>query len=317
MTGLYLIAYASVAVFLAAVVIRGLRAMRMPVHLRWEIYPVAHEKGRAHYGGSYFEDLDWWTKPRHKSRISELMAMGAEILLLKGVWEHNRPLWWRSYPFHLGLYLLIAFLGLIVFGAILQAVGVDVVPGSGMIANSLDVLIRASGVAGLGLATLGSLLLLLWRLGDKEVRDYTKPAHIANLLFILAGVGTALVAFAVEDAGFYRIREFVYCLVTFKFSASETHLLPGAVVKAAIVLGCLLIAYIPLTHMAHFFLKYFTWHQIRWNDEPNLPGGALEREIMDRLGQPVTWAAPHIGADGKKTWADLATSDMPEEKTEK
>ncbi len=309
---LYVTAYVCVVVFVAAVVIRGLRVLRMPVHLRWEIYPVAHEKGRAHYGGSYFEELDWWTKPRGRAWISEALAMGAEILLLKGVWEHNRRLWWRSYPFHLGLYLLVGFLGLLVLGAILQIAGLCPVDGGCPVAAAVDVLMRVFGIAGLVLTVLGTALMLLWRLTDADVRDYTKPAHLINLVFILAASGVALVAVASRQDGFGDLRQFLCHLITLKTAQP----VGGALLGAAIVLGCLLIAYIPLTHMAHFFLKYFTWHQIRWNDEPNLPGGKLEGQIQERLGQPVSWSAPHIGADGRKNWVDLALGGMPEEEKE-
>lgn len=308
MAAVYVIAYASVLVFVLAVVIRGYRALSMPLHLRWEIYPVAHEKGRAHYGGSYFEELDWWTKPRASSKVSELTAMGAEILLLKGVWEHNRRLWWRSYPFHLGLYLLIGFLGLTILGAILAAIGAPVASDASALGAGLDALIGLSGWAGLILATLGTVLLLIWRLTDEDVRDYTRPSHIANLVIILIGIGTALIACLAEDPGFVAMRGFVYQLVTFQAGP-----IAGTLVKLAVVASCLMIAYIPLTHMAHFFLKYCTWHQIRWNDTPNLPGGPMEAQIMAELQKPITWSAPHIGADGKKTWADVATSPMPEQ----
>ena len=67
--------------------------------------------------------------------------------------------------------------------------------------------------------------------------------------------------------------------------------------------------------MSHFIGKYFAYHSIRWNDEPNLPGGDQEEGIRKALSQPVNWAAPHIGADGKKTWADLATKGPEEEET--
>lgn len=311
MTLLYVVAYACVVVCLAAILIRGYRAKSMPVHLRWELYPVAHEKGKARHGGSYFEELDWWTKARSKSRVSEMTAMGAEILLLKGVWEHNRSLWWRSYPFHLGLYLLMGFLGLTVLSAILQAVGICPTDGTCPVDRGLGVLILLFGVIGLDLTALGSLLMLVWRLTDQKVRDFTKPAHIFNLVVILVVVVVARIAVGLEDQSFAGIRGFTYRLITFDLAP-----VAGGLMTVAILLGCLLIAYIPLTHMAHFFLKYFTWHQIRWNDEPNVRGGKLEAQILDRLGQPVTWSAPHWGADGKKTWADLATSDMPEQKKE-
>jgi hypothetical protein len=37
------------------------------------------------------------------------------------------------------------------------------------------------------------------------------------------------------------------------------------------------------------------------------PGSRLDRELKVMLGQSPTWAAPHVGADGKKTWVDIAT----------
>ena len=98
--------YAAVIIFLVAVAYRAAKISRLPMHLRWELYPVAHEKGRASYGGSYLEEPDWWTKPRESSLIGELKVMLPEIFLLAGVWEHNRKHWFRSFPFHVGLYLL-------------------------------------------------------------------------------------------------------------------------------------------------------------------------------------------------------------------
>jgi len=69
---LLVLSYVSVAVFVAAVVCRAAKISRLPIHLRWELYPVAHEKGRASYGGSYLEESDWWTKPRESSLVGEL-----------------------------------------------------------------------------------------------------------------------------------------------------------------------------------------------------------------------------------------------------
>jgi nitrate reductase gamma subunit len=72
----YVIAYGALAVFLIACVARMLKWSRMPMHLRWELYPVAHEGGgRAAYGGSYLEETDWWTKPREVSMLGELKVM--------------------------------------------------------------------------------------------------------------------------------------------------------------------------------------------------------------------------------------------------
>ena len=86
--------------------------------------------------------------------------------------------------------------------------------------------------------------------------------------------------------------------------------------RSLLILMSLLLAYIPLTHMSHFIGKYFAYHSIRWNDEPNLPGGSQEKAIQEALGRPVSWAASHIQGDGKKTWADVATT-LPEQEAKK
>jgi hypothetical protein len=62
--------------------------------------------------------------------------------------------------------------------------------------------------------------------------------------------------------------------------------------------------------MTHFFTKYFTYHKVRWDDKQNTPAGKMEKKISKLLGQKVTWSAPHVGSEGKKTWIDI-TSDIP------
>jgi nitrate reductase gamma subunit len=76
-----------------------------------------------------------------------------------------------------------------------------------------------------------------------------------------------------------------------------------------LALGLVFLAYLPFTQMMHFVAKYFTYHEVRWNDEPLVVGGKLERKVKKLLNQPVTWAGPHVHADGKKTWVDIATEE--------
>jgi hypothetical protein len=97
----YVVIYACAAIFAAGCIVRAVRYARLPLHLRWELYPVPHEApDRAAHGGSYFEQLDWWMKPPESNFFGELAAMLPEIVFLKGVWEHNRRLWFRV-PIHL------------------------------------------------------------------------------------------------------------------------------------------------------------------------------------------------------------------------
>ena len=310
---LLVVAYASVVVFVAAVAHRFLAISRLPLHLRWELYPVAHEKGRASYGGSYLEEKDWWTKPREFSMLGELKVMIPEILFLAGVWEHNRKHWFRSFPFHFGLYLLAGLIALLFAGAIATLAGAHIAPGAGLIWGTLYHLTYIVGFAGIGLGLIGSVALLARRVFETDYTEYTKKADYFNLAFFVVTLVVALAAHVGADPGFDALRTYVARLVTFDFSSSGVGSVPLTGLTAAeIVLGCLLMAYIPLTHMSHFFTKWFMYHDIRWSDEPNLPGGKIEAQVNQMLQYPVSWSAPHIRGDGKKNWVDVATSGVEE-----
>ena len=121
-TLVYVIAYLGIVFFLIAVAVRFVFWSRMPMHVRWELYPVAHEGGgRAAYGGSYLEETDWWQKPRQVSLLGELKVMVPEILFLVALREHNRKLWTRSFPFHFGLYLVGGTTVLMMVGGLVAA----------------------------------------------------------------------------------------------------------------------------------------------------------------------------------------------------
>lgn len=308
---LLVLSYVSAAVFVAAIGYRAVKIARLPIHLRWELYPVAHEKGRASYGGSYLEQPEWWTKPRRRWLVGELMVMIPEILFLKGVWEHNRKHWLRSFPFHFGLYLLAALVVLLLAGGISVAVGLNVSADGSLLGRALYHLTDVVGYAGLGLGLVGAAALLATRTLDPDYREYTKKADYFNLAFFVVTFVVALAAHAVADPHFTGLRAYFARLATLDFSSADLRLpFPSGLGALEIALASLLLAYIPLTHMSHFFTKWFMYHDVRWNDEPNLVGGEIERKVGEALQYPVSWSAPHIRGDGKKTWADVATSGV-------
>lgn len=306
----YVVAYLGIGIFVIAVIARFVMWSKMPIHMRWELYPVAHEGKRARYGGSYLEEVDWWKKPRESSRMAELKAMFAEIVFLVALREHNRKLWFVSFPFHFGLYLVIGCTVLMILTGILAGVSPTILDG--VVGDLLGYAIVACGFGGLILGLIGAAGLLGRRLTDPDLKDFTAPADIFNLVFFIVAFGCALVHGALTDRDFSRASVFMQNLVTFKMGA-----LPGTwagvLTTVTVCLMGVLVAYIPLTHMSHFVGKYFAYHSIRWNDDPNTPGSKHEKPIGDVLQYPVTWAAPHIGADGKKSWADVATADLPPE----
>jgi nitrate reductase gamma subunit len=236
-----------------------------------------------------------------------------EILFLKGLWEHNRSLWRLSFPFHFGLYLLVGTGALLFLGALGELVGGLLVAPGTFLGGSLYFLTAVLGVLGAVLTILGGLGLLVRRLTDEDLKDYTSPSHIFNLLFIIAAAGSLLAAVILVDHDFALARDYVASLMGGHKAPpllEETEALASPVMALEILLISLLIAYIPLTHMSHFFTKWFTWHKIRWDDEPNRVGSWIEKRIQEALNYPVSWSAEHIHADGKKTWADLATEEV-------
>jgi nitrate reductase gamma subunit len=299
--------YFCIGLFVVAAGLRIYKQLKMPVHLRWELYPVMTEGGdKPKYGGSYLEELNWWEKKREHSLWNEITFMAPEILLLRGLWEENKKLWWVSFPFHFGLYLLIGTFGLLFIGALAQFGGVTIDPSGGILGAGIYYLTILLGFAGLTLGLAGSIGLIGRRLIDSDLKKYTAISDMFNLFLFLAFFAAGLAAWLLFDHSFAGARGFVTGLLTFQ--APETLTLVGT---ATAFLAAFAIGYIPLTHMSHMFMKYFMYHSIRWEDTPNTKGSQVEAAIIKNLGFKPTWSAAHIGADGSKTWVDVATT-VPE-----
>ncbi len=304
----YIIAYAGLVIFLLGVSVRISLWVRMPIHVRWELYPVAHEGARAAYGGSYLEETDWWTKPRNFSWWGELKVMLPEILFLVALREHNRKLWFRSFPFHFGLYLVAATSVILLANGLVAALGL----GDPLATLAAMRMVTILGAVGLAAALFGAVGLYVRRLRLPELRKYSTNADYFNVAAFALTFGFALVSVLTQGVGFFiYLKEFAVRLLSFDpAGGASASTLPAV----SIVLMGALLAYIPWTHMSHFIGKYFAYHAVRWNDTPNLPGGPQEASIREALGWPVSWAAPHIRGDGRKSWATVATESAEGER---
>jgi nitrate reductase gamma subunit len=232
--------------------------------------------------------------------------MFLEIVFLKGVWKHNPKLWIFSFPFHFGLYLIIGWLGLAFVLSILMAAEVTFSPGFG---KFVQIVVAILGYAGLILTALGTLGLLYRRIASPDIRRYSAPVEYINLLFILAVVGVALFVHLTIDPWLLGPIAYLASLVTF----SKAGAFPAAM-QIEFILGSLLLAYIPLTRMAHFIAKYFLYHDVRWSDDPNPRGGKIESKLKQTFGYPMQWKGPHIQTG--KSWAEVGTKfeEVKEEK---
>jgi len=298
---LILLVWVGALLFFCGALAKIVRYARMPMHVRWELYPVPHEKGKAEHGGSFLEDVDWWTKPIPNSKTSELMAMGEEIFLLKGVFESNKPLWIWTLPFHLGLYLLVILVGLLVIGGIAQnVIAVPLAEGAGFW-RFWHYLTALVAWVGLILSAIGTLGLLQRRLFDAKLKGYTPPAAVLNLLFMLAIFVVGILARNAVDPSAAMLRSAVADLLAFRTPAVA----PPGLIVVELAMFAVFVAYLPFTFMSHMYMKFFTYHSVRWDDHPRRPGEPTDPRLMEYLKYPVSWSAKHVTKGKHKTWADV------------
>ena len=295
---LLIISYVLIVIFLATFLIKTRKMAKLPIHLRWELSPVPHEKGKSHYGGSYLEEYDWWTKKREKSIVDEFIFMGKEIFFLKGVFENNKKLWYLSFPFHFGMYLLTAAA---VLTFILAVIPTSALPMAETIPGSF---IEILAVIGFIIGGIGTLGLLARRILDPNLKNYTTSGALFNLFFLLALFLSGLVSVFVAPNFYGEMNNYAQSLIF-----AETTGIVSGVVSLHCIITLLFLAYLPFTKMLHFLAKYFTYHDVRWNDSPMIGNKKMQKEVIELLNQRVTWAAPHLNADGKKNWVDIATEE--------
>ncbi len=298
-TWLQIVTYAFIALIIIIYLTRLAKYARMPVHLRWELYPLVGEKNRP-LGGSYLEDREWWSSPREeKSFLKEMKFMGEEVIWFKEYYRLNKPYWYYVFPFHIGVFTFMVFIAALIAGALTQIGGIQI---SGM-SPALwgQFLYYATTVVG-GIAlifgTLGSAALLIRRIFNADLRPYTRRIEYFNIILILALFLTGLVSWALYDHVFAVDRQYFVSLLTFSG-------VPGIspLTISHILLVLITTAYLPFTNMMHFFAKWFTYHKIRWDDAPNLRGSSLESKLGPLHDLPLSWTAPHVQALGR--WSDI------------
>lgn len=288
--------YLAVLVFVVVTAKKVFSIMGMPRHLRWDLYPVAHDGPQ----GSPYQELNHWEKERRVSLAHELAEMAEEIMLLKRTFLYNRKMWNFSFPMHIGMYLIIGWMALLVIGAVLQlATGMNIASTSTVFwAQALNAITVIVGVAGLAAGAFGTLGLLYIRCTDEELKDFSPPVTFLNLYLLLALFGFGLFAWYSVDSSFALARNYTASLLTLKPMA-----VPGIMALEIFLFGVFLI-YLPFSRMLHFAAKYFFYHNIMWEDEPVTKGSQLEKDILGYLSYEMKWSASHIVPNG--SWLNQA-----------
>ncbi len=303
-----ILCYSSIVIFIIASIFNIVRQLKMPVHLRWELYPVPHEKGRSEHGGSKLEEFEWWNKEHEKDEINEIKEMGKEILFLKAVWEYNKSLWLGSFPFHFGLYMMITNMMLLAISGILQLNGYYISQVTEGFGYYYFYLVTTIAWVAAFIGVFGAIRLFFSRVIDSSLKLHSSLSHYFNIILIGSIFATSLFWLIID--GNYVEKATNFYAAIFSFGVMPD--LP-AIAIWHILLIAFFIIYLPFTHMSHMYMKYFLYHYVRWDDEDVKKGSKLSYQLIEQLNYPVHWSAEHIGANGKKTWGDVVT-DIPEEK---
>jgi hypothetical protein len=120
---------------------------------------------------------------------------------------------------------------------------------------------------------------------------------------LLVVLGALCCAVAAAPGGIAEATTAIHAMLRLESPQTSTLL------SVQMALAALFILYLPFTRMVHFFSKYFTYHQVRWDDRPVEPGSALERKLRRALDFGVDWSAAHVKTG--RTWVEVATH-LPE-----
>ena len=201
--------------------------------------------------------------------------MAQEILLLHSVRKNFRELWLWSWLLHWGLYLYIA-------AALLMAA--SWLLSSAML--SRPAITHAVWLVYPPVWQPGLFFLLTTLL---RLRPYTTRAAKFNLLFLAVFFVTG----GLSLAGIAR--QFAQGL---NFAALISDASP--VLRLHLMLLAFFLVYFPFTHMTHAYMKFFTWHGVRWDDVPAAHVSSTNTVLAGSLGRHVTWSAPHIAGKARR-----------------
>ena len=277
----------AIIVFLVGNAIRIVRFVRLPLPLRWELYPIPKGlRERQQYGGSYFEESEWWEHAQPKDHVSQLSFVLREVVLLKSVRNSFRELWLWSWLLHWGLYL---------YATAALAVILSVLVESSWL--------RTAGIFGYGLACsiglAGSVGVLALRLWHPRLRSFTSRGNLFDVALLAALFATGVMGFPAVAYGTDLI------IVFLQSSPAGARLSLPFLVSAHVWLVAVFLAYFPFTHMTHAYMKFFSWHGVRWDDSPARYDNRAAPALATNLQRKATWAAPHIASDRAIPWAEV------------
>jgi nitrate reductase gamma subunit len=173
--------------------------------------------------------------------------------------------------------------------------------------NGFLMIVSVLALIGYLLGGLGAIGLILKRALDSSLRPFNTFSKYFNLVFLGAIFASGAYAWLSLPGFASEMALFIKGLITLDAGMSASFPL-----TLHIIISLLFLIYLPFTDMIHFIAKYFTYHEIRWDDKPQ--DERMKRRLRRLLSQPVSWSATHIKADGRKNWIDLTIRKTNDDK---
>jgi nitrate reductase gamma subunit len=298
--------YISYIFVVVAYTLKIIKIAKMPIHLRWELYPVVHDKGYKH-GGSYYEELEWWKNPPKINRLRSIIFKIRDYFTFPGYFKSNKSYWFGLYPWHIGFYFIVGFHVLSFLGALILvttdiSISANSSSSGGQILYYLTIIIAVSSFI---LGSIGSVVLLIQRLVNKNLRNYASASNYVNYIFFLVVFLSGLFAWVIVDPTLSAYREFWKSLITFQYHNVEP------LTFLHIMCFSIFLIYLPYTRSTHYITKIFAFFGVLWDDKPIYGDKQSQNKIKHELTKTVSWSAAHIQKG--KSWSEVA-SGMPDDK---
>ncbi len=262
--------YASLLFFATMLSLKFFK-LRKRIHLRCDLYPAPQSKP---YGGSRYEEVEWWKRERRKPYFGILKAFMGFALINRRKMSLQPGHWIATFLFHLGIFLHILWLLFMLLSALFSRP-----------IFHLEII----GISGLILMLFFAPYLLIRKL-RAPVRYYVPLEDYLILLLVIALSSSGFVALLKIDS--LHVYE-VFSAIIF-FSA-----LPQLEFFEAmhIVVFSLLLFLLPFTKVTHYIAVLFT-HLVLWDDRD-----AKGVQISSARSSRVKWANC---ADPELSWEEIA-----------
>lgn len=288
-------AYAFIVVAYGSKVVKY---VRMPIHLRWELFTSTETAKHTCHKGFPQESVQQ-TSQSNKWWSSKVWYFLREYLWFPSYLSHNKIYWIFLYIAHIG------FVGLIIFQLLCIATAV----GNFMIADhpfeainkatgGLVTLRIALGIISFAAGIIGNIGLMLYRIIHKGLRLYTPPLTFIGYCI---SIGISIIGFILLLSVDPRFSGYVI------FFVGMIQLKPTGVsglLGVFILLNAFHLIYLPFTPGFHYITRAFAFFGVQWDTRPNIKGSAIEKAIGHIMKNRITWSAPHIKPGN--TWEEAA-----------